>query len=516
MKPRVTRGLASQISLCMIVRDEEEFLPGCLESAKGVIDEIVVVDTGSTDRTVDVARGFGAKVHRLQWAGDFAAARNESLKHASCGWILVLDADERLGPGAGAALARIARGDWPKAIYACKIVNRHDPARVTEHIASRFFPNGHKIAYSGVVHERPLPSARRPLAGGPVPRLVEGFVVIHEGYREGVMERRDKHERNMALLEKALAVEENPYYRYKLGATCLELGRVREAVDHLERVARDLGLPARGSAEYSINVHSLLLLSQAHRENGELDASRARAEEAVSICPESRLARYHRGLVLFEAGSVREAREEFDRIVSEAGSEAPCLTDSLMFDPSVDAWKSRTMAARCSLLLGDPVDAARLLAGAAHSHPRNPEYLETVRQTLKRAESARAGQAGSTESPDEDVLRRVLREEADGRKRLADEDFDRGRYAAALRSYAAALALGRPPDGAMLTRVAACLVRTGRARDGLATYLKALRARPADLASLRLLVELARELGAGRSDLNFPQPVPISRGEETS
>ena len=82
------------LALCMIVKDEEAHLGCCLESVKGLVDEIVVVDTGSTDRTVEIARQYGARVFSYGWHDDFAAARNVSLSHAGADWILVLDADE--------------------------------------------------------------------------------------------------------------------------------------------------------------------------------------------------------------------------------------------------------------------------------------------------------------------------------------------------------------------------------------------------------------------------------------
>src|SRR5258706_14100820 len=80
----------------MIVKDEAARLPGCLDSVSGVVDEIVIVDTGSTDDSVALARARGARVERWTWRDDFSAARNESLRHARGDWALVLDADERL------------------------------------------------------------------------------------------------------------------------------------------------------------------------------------------------------------------------------------------------------------------------------------------------------------------------------------------------------------------------------------------------------------------------------------
>ena len=90
----------STISLCMIVRDEEANLARCLESACGFVNEIIVVDTGSRDATPTIAKRYGARICHLPWQEDFSQARNESLKQAIGEWVLVLDADEELPPGA--------------------------------------------------------------------------------------------------------------------------------------------------------------------------------------------------------------------------------------------------------------------------------------------------------------------------------------------------------------------------------------------------------------------------------
>ena len=90
-KPSNNKGT---LSLCMIVKNEEKHLAKCLASVRPVVDEMIVVDTGSTDRTVDIAKAFGAQVYNFEWTNNFAEARNYSLSKASGDWILVLDADE--------------------------------------------------------------------------------------------------------------------------------------------------------------------------------------------------------------------------------------------------------------------------------------------------------------------------------------------------------------------------------------------------------------------------------------
>ena len=99
-----------RVSLCLIVKNEEHNLPACLGSAADLVDEVVVVDTGSTDGTKEVARKSGAKVHDFPWIDDFSAARNETLKHATGDWIFWMDADDRLDEDNRARLRALLAG----------------------------------------------------------------------------------------------------------------------------------------------------------------------------------------------------------------------------------------------------------------------------------------------------------------------------------------------------------------------------------------------------------------------
>lgn len=90
------KNIRERISLCMIVKNEENNLMKCLMHAKPIVDEMVIIDTGSTDRTRNIARAYGARIYDLQWTNDFSAARNFALSKAACNWILVLDADEAI------------------------------------------------------------------------------------------------------------------------------------------------------------------------------------------------------------------------------------------------------------------------------------------------------------------------------------------------------------------------------------------------------------------------------------
>ena len=197
-KPRQQRSEIPSISLAMIVRDEEQFLGGCLESVRGAVDEIVVVDTGSTDRTVEIAKNFGAKVYSFEWADDFAAARNEALRHCNCDWVLSLDADERLtGDSTRHIRAETAREDvdaWYLTLAGVSATGEeHPPVRLL-----RMFRRTAKGRYFGRIHEQ-IDLGISGIVGGH-----SRAVIRHLGYDPEVYRSRGKEERNKRILAQAL------------------------------------------------------------------------------------------------------------------------------------------------------------------------------------------------------------------------------------------------------------------------------------------------------------------------
>ena len=213
----------TRISLCMIVRDEEEALPRCLRSAQHVVDEVCVVDTGSRDRTREVASAFGARVVDVPWDDHFADARNASLAVATGDWVLVLDADEELAsPDARARLeAFAARGPRLGRIE----IEHRDPSAGAQGVVAltRFLPLTPDLRFRGRVHEQ----AECPAASG---RADTGVRVLHHGYAADVLARRDKLERNRRLLELALAEEpREAYLHYQLARTLEVAARHEDA-----------------------------------------------------------------------------------------------------------------------------------------------------------------------------------------------------------------------------------------------------------------------------------------------
>ena len=231
--------MPASISLCMIVKDEESHLPACLGCVADLVGEIIVVDTGSTDNTRDVARQCGAQVHEFSWCDDFAAARNQSLHHATGDWIFWLDADDRIDAANHLRLRSLfANLPDENVAYLMRYVALDDgaPGRTSAVDHAKLFRNLPPIRWEYRVHEQILPAVTR--LGG---RIKTTDVVIHHlGYQDADEVRR-KLERNRRLLElDAAAHPDHPVIVFNLGRTYLRLGRVAEAVPLLTRCLRTL------------------------------------------------------------------------------------------------------------------------------------------------------------------------------------------------------------------------------------------------------------------------------------
>jgi tetratricopeptide (TPR) repeat protein len=233
----------TRISLCLIARDEEELLPGCLASVRGAVDEIVLVDTGSSDRTVELAQAAGARVFHQPWRDDFSAPRNLAAAEATGGFLLQLDADERLAPGGAKALRAAVKG----ARFDVGFLRLHNASRLDatpEEVLSgrarlsdpsllpRLLRRTPDLRWTGVIHEtvRDWFVARGSKGAHPDVDL------IHLGGIPALRDGRRKKERNLHLLRRR--VEQEPDDVTAFGYLAFELftlGQLQEAAEVAER-----------------------------------------------------------------------------------------------------------------------------------------------------------------------------------------------------------------------------------------------------------------------------------------
>jgi len=218
------------ISCCMIVKDEEKFLSRCLDSVKDYVDEIVIVDTGSTDGTVDIAKKYTDKIYFHPWEGNFSKHRNQARNYASKDWIFQIDADEELAPGCGKIVREAVEDDSIDSIYVT-IKSAFDKSRgEAVHNFIRIFRNNGKIHYEGRVHNRIV---------GEEASKIYPIILFHEGYNLPPEESRKKFIRTTELLKKE--IEENPQhpraYHY-LAASYLSEEMLEDAIDMAMKAIR--------------------------------------------------------------------------------------------------------------------------------------------------------------------------------------------------------------------------------------------------------------------------------------
>jgi glycosyltransferase involved in cell wall biosynthesis len=236
---RVTAGAQPveglTLSLCMIVKDEEAMLGRCLEAVRDAVDEIVVVDTGSSDATVQIAESFGARVLHHAWDGDFSAARNVSFDAATGDWVMYLDADEVLVAEDVKRLRALTGRTWREAFYLVETNHTGDleDGTAITHDALRVFRNRPEYRFDGRIHEQIAYSLPTYL-----PERLERTTVRveHYGYLGAVRGAKDKVNRNLELLERQVAEGgDTPFLHFNLGSEHLAATDAGRALPHFAR-----------------------------------------------------------------------------------------------------------------------------------------------------------------------------------------------------------------------------------------------------------------------------------------
>jgi len=343
----VTAPAPRALTLALIVRDEERMLPGCLESVHGLVDEIVVVDTGSRDATVDIALAHGARVVQIEWPDDFAAARNVGLAHVRTPWVLWLDADERLAAESrGALRAVVARepDDAPPTVYAPLIANVDSAGQSlgADHMP-RLWRVRPELVFTGRIHER----VGEGVAG--LKHVYEDSIrVVHLGYDPAVARARGKSERNTRLLERELSERpDDPMLLFYRAKEAYAAGLDAEAAqDFLRVIERAPGLNY-GLSSYVFAVECL-------RSSGQPDAALDLAMKGVAVAPHYAELWYAAGQAALDAGRPIQAEAQF----REARKPSQGFALAAFRDPDVQAFRAEVgmgQALRRQNLLKDAI-----------------------------------------------------------------------------------------------------------------------------------------------------------------
>jgi len=221
-----------KLSVCLVVKNEEKYLPRCLSSIKYVADEIILVDTGSTDRTVEIAREYTDRVFEIRWRDDFSKARNFALDKASGEWILVLDGDEELDSQCVNALRKKIRQDGTEG-YLIKVLNYYEAGsgvEIAPDVVFRLFKNKKGYRYSGLIHEQICDNIITTNPNAKI-EIAEDICIIHYGYLNEEITAKNKSGRNTRLLQKAVQKDpENLLNRFHLGVEYFRNNRLGDAL----------------------------------------------------------------------------------------------------------------------------------------------------------------------------------------------------------------------------------------------------------------------------------------------
>ena len=363
------------LTAALIVKNEAKFLGQCLSSLHGIADEVVIVDTGSTDGTPELAAEFGARVYEFAWTGSFSDARNRALDLSNGQWILYIDADERVRPDSVANL----RAELANPSFIGFRVLLHPRRGHTAYWSLRLFRNDPSIRFRGIIHESTWPALLeyRARHGGDI--SFSRMVLDHEGYETN---QEMKHERNLPLLLKGLEQEPDRVYSWchlaNIYTARQEPDRARDAWDQALRIVRNRGvqapedlLPYLGHIERGLQHHE--------------DVS-SLVEEASSLFPSSVRLEWLRGRMLMSQGKFTSAIEKFENLIAwgASGRYERWFAHDLRY---FGAYAYHAIAT-CYFRLGDYNRSCQYYALAAKDEPENLEYR--VKQALSSRLAARS------------------------------------------------------------------------------------------------------------------------------
>ncbi len=370
-----------KLSLCMIVKNEAKRLPSCLESARGVVDEMIILDTGSSDDTVAIAQALGAQVFHYVWQNDFSAARNVGLTHATGDWVLVLDADETLVPETLKPLRSLMA--QPDTLVINTLRQEIGAAQSPYSLVSRLFRRHPALQFSRPYHSMVDDSAIALCQREPQWKIVDvsDVLIHHDGYRQEAIASLNKFDRARKAMEQFLAAHpDDTYDAGKLGALYVEMGEWEQGMTLLEQglaqadadgvIAAESGELSKTDAHSRYELHYHLAIALNRLGHVESAADHYQAALDLPILPILKLGAYNNlANILKDAGFEAAAQELYE--------------EALSIDPKFATGYYNLGSVKRKL--GDLAGAIAAYETALHLAPETPEIHQNMGVALLKA-----------------------------------------------------------------------------------------------------------------------------------
>lgn len=364
-----------RLSVCYMVKNEAENLPISLASIKDAADEIIVVDTGSTDNTKAIALEYGARVFDFPWRDDFSAPRNFAIEQAGGEWILFLDADESFpqplnrvdllkyleGVGADVVLLKLHNME-----------NLEEQQKYNTDWVPRIFQRRADLRYRGRIHEH-ISKQKGDLQVAYAPPK---FYILHTGYAASISE--DKCRRDLQILQQVIAEGEwEPVYDYYLTDCYYGIRDYKQALQHAQAFARS------GTVVHGGNGHTYRMILECMRALGLPDADMLPwAGEACRMYPDLPEFYAEQGMILCGLGRLAEAQALLQTALQHYDVGTAEICHASYFSPEVAA-KVAARLGEIADLHGEKEKAATYFVKALDYCSTNKKVLEKAKKFLK-------------------------------------------------------------------------------------------------------------------------------------
>lgn len=298
------------LSICMIVKNEEENIGRCLDSIKEISDEIIIVDTGSTDRTIEICKSYCAKIIQYKWNNDFSEARNISIDYATKDYILFLDADEEIPKEDLIKIKNLLSSNNLSEGYFLRLVNIIKETNVGDYVVFRLFKNNKNYRFKGKVHEQVANSIQEYNKCNCIKTL--DVRIFHYGYDPNTTDIQSKYKRNISILKNYEDEERDAYYYYVLGNEYSRIKDFENAIASYEKSIKVLDM------RYNYLFYPCLILNtvKAYSNTRQFYKSLRFIESIKSTTPNFKDLYFMECLAYIECGKVSKALESINNYIN--------------------------------------------------------------------------------------------------------------------------------------------------------------------------------------------------------